>query len=150
MEKLKFFVPGKPIGKERPRHNFRTGACYTPKKTKIYESDVAMCAQKAMKEQNKEIVTEGGVLVDVIAFFEIPKSLSKKKREMLYLMPVTKKPDTDNVDKIVLDGMKSILYRDDAQVTFGVRGKFYEGPDHPVGVLVKARPHNEPYKDEDE
>ena len=43
-------------------------------------------------------------------------SISKKKRESLIGQPHTKKPDCDNVDKSVLDGINGIAYEDDRQV----------------------------------
>ena len=36
--KYEFEVPGKVIGKERPRVNMYTGRVYTPNKTKEYET----------------------------------------------------------------------------------------------------------------
>ena len=54
----------------------------------------------------------------VTAFFEPPKSISKKKRaEMLEgkIWPA-KKPDSDNIAKVVLDALNGIAYHDDTQI----------------------------------
>lgn len=56
--------------------------------------------------------------VSITAFYEVPKSYSKKKKqEMLdgQLYP-TKKPDIDNIAKCVLDALNKLAYRDDTQV----------------------------------
>ena len=51
------------------------------------------------------------------AFFEIPRSWSKKKQVAALSgdMKVTKKPDTDNISKIK-DALNGIAWKDDAQV----------------------------------
>ena len=62
---------------------------------------------------------ESRVKVTIIAYFGIPKSTSKKKEaEMLQgnISP-TKKPDADNIIKIVLDAMNKFAFKDDTQVT---------------------------------
>jgi Holliday junction resolvase RusA-like endonuclease len=42
-----FTIPGPPVPKGRPRHNTKTGAWYTPKRTKDYEARVAEEAMAA-------------------------------------------------------------------------------------------------------
>lgn len=38
---IKFFIPGKPIGKARPRFDGRTHRMYTPAKTAKYEREIS-------------------------------------------------------------------------------------------------------------
>lgn len=111
-----FEVLGDVVGKARPRMNTRTGKAYTPSKTKNYEYYLRQCF--LMKYPNF-IMIEGRVKVDIVAYFDIPKSTSKKKEaEMLKdnISP-TKKPDADNIIKIVLDAMNKFAFKDDTQVT---------------------------------
>ena len=74
---------------------------------------------------------EGRIKVSIIAYFEVPKSTSKKKAaEMLSnnISP-TKKPDIDNIIKIVLDGMNKFAFKDDTQVIkLEVEKKYAETP----------------------
>ena len=74
---------------------------------------------------------ENRVKVSITAYFEIPKSTSKKKEaEMLAenISP-TKKPDIDNIIKIVLDAMNKFAFKDDTQVTkIKVEKKYAETP----------------------
>ncbi len=103
-------------GKARPRMNTRTGRAYTPTKTKLYEYGLRQWF--LMNYPNFKPI-ESRVKVKIIAYFEIPKSTSKKKKaEMLNgnISP-TKKPDADNIIKIVLDGMNKFAFKDDTQVT---------------------------------
>lgn len=56
--------------------------------------------------------------VVIYAWFSIPKSVSKTKRELMekgYIKP-TKKSDADNIAKIILDSLNKIAYYDDSQV----------------------------------
>ena len=107
---------GSIVGKARPRMNTRTGRAYTPTKTKLYEYGLRQWF--LMNYPNFKPI-ESRVKVTIIAYFEIPKSTSKKKEaEMLNgnISP-TKKPDADNIIKIVLDGMNKFAFKDDTQVT---------------------------------
>lgn len=103
-----FEVLGEPIGKARPRVT-RWGA-YTPQKTVDYENKI-----KAVYGGR---FYEGYLQIDVKAYFKIPKSTSKKKKESMLMGEIKpdKKPDIDNVLKIVLDSLNKTAYKDDAQV----------------------------------
>ena len=62
----------------------------------------------------------------VIAYFPIPKNTTKKLREKMEREEVfrTKKPDWDNIGKIVSDALNGIAWEDDNQV-MGFVLKFY-------------------------
>lgn len=113
-----FIVHGEPVGKGRPRA-FRTKSgvgMYTPKKTSSYEDKV----RAACREQSGNYFCEGPIFLTVEAFFGIPKSMPKADRvraeaEKKY---VTKKPDHDNIGKIISDALNGIAYDDDAQVCY--------------------------------
>lgn len=110
----RFWVPGPPKGKQRVKFT-RVGKfvrTYTPKQTVDYEKLVG----ESYRKEFPNMKLEGPIEVSVSAFFPIPKSISKKKRESLIGQPHTKKPDCDNVDKSVLDGINGIAYEDDRQV----------------------------------
>ena len=123
-----FEMLGNIQGKARPRMNTRTGRAYTPTKTKLYEYSLRQwfCMNYPIFKP-----IEGRVKVSIIAYFEIPKSTSKKKEaEMLSnnISP-TKKPDIDNIVKIVLDGMNKFAFKDDTQVIkLEVEKKYAEKP----------------------
>lgn len=114
--KYEFEMLGDIVGKARPRMNTRTGRAYTPTNTKLYEYSLR---QWFLMNYPNFKPLENRVKVNIIAYFDIPKSTSKKKEaEMLSenLSP-TKKPDIDNIIKIVLDGMNKFAFKDDTQVT---------------------------------
>lgn len=109
-----FTVPGKPMGKQRPRFNSRTRTTYTPEETLTYEEEVQWAYRMAPKAK----MLKGNIKAEIVAYYPIPKSTSKKQRaDMIegFLLP-TKKPDTDNIAKIILDSLNGIAYDDDSQV----------------------------------
>jgi Holliday junction resolvase RusA-like endonuclease len=110
-------VAGKVQGKGRAR-SFRRGdftGHYTPKETRSYEGMIRFAAQEAMKGRGR---FEGPVSVSVVVVFDIPVSYSKKKKAEALggaLWP-TKKPDSDNLEKLVHDAMNTVVFKDDAQI----------------------------------
>ena len=111
-----FEVPGKVIGRGRPRLNSYTGAVYTPTRTKDYES---LVEQYFLLKYPRFKILEGRIKVNIIAYFSIPKTTKKSEiNEMLdnNISP-TKKPDIDNIVKVVLDSMNKFAFRDDNQIT---------------------------------
>ena len=111
-----FEVPGKVIGKGRPRLNSYTGVVYTPTKTKDYES---LVEQYFLLKYPRFKILEGRIKVSIIAYFSIPKTTKKADiNEMLEnnISP-TKKPDIDNIVKSILDSMNKFAFKDDNQIT---------------------------------
>lgn len=125
--RAEFSIPGPPQGKGRPRFSSYGGRVHTrtPEQTVLYENLVKTEYQR----QCEDIRFPDGkaVSVEIIAFYEIPKNVSKKKRlemESGRLRP-TKKPDADNVAKVICDSLNGIAYRDDSQVAELTVRKFY-------------------------
>ncbi len=120
---IRFSIPGDPVAKARPRFT-RNGYAYTPDKTRIYEETVRLHAIHAMR--GKKMLT-GAIGLRVTAYFPIPKSFTKTKKEQAISGSLlhTKKPDWDNVGKIVSDALNGIVYADDAVVSDGAVKKQY-------------------------
>lgn len=105
-------IQGKVKGKARPR--VYNGVAFTPHDTVVYENWVRQCYM----EQDGRF-HEGEVCALIWAYIEIPKSFTKKRRQRCIEgkeRPI-RKPDLDNVAKIILDSLNGIAYRDDTQVT---------------------------------
>ena len=111
-----FEVPGKITGKGRPRVNTMTGAAYTPTKTKEYED---LVRQYFIMKFRGIKPLEGRISVTIKAYFGIPKNTSKvKTQEMLEnKISPAKKPDIDNIAKIILDALNKFAFKDDNQIT---------------------------------
>lgn len=133
--KYEFEVIGEVVGKERPRVNMYTGSVYTPNKTKDYEFLIQQYFK--MKYPNYQTL-EGRLSIQIVAYLKIPKSTSKKKtQEMLEnKISPTKKPDIDNITKVVLDAMNKFVFKDDNQVSkVSVEKRF--GEEEKVWILVE-------------
>lgn len=118
LNKVEIEVSGQPQGKGRPRFT-RSGRAYTPAKTKAYENRVKAATWAVMKQQSR-VPTQKPVYVEVIAFMEIPKSWSKKKKIAAEFGAIRHevKPDIDNIIKSALDGIsgpQGVIF-DDKQV----------------------------------
>lgn len=134
-----FTVPGKPQGKARARtfYNGRSKKMnsITPEKTVLYENLVKTCFQQ--KYGQERFSDDAYIVARIAAFFEPPKSISKKKRaEMLEgkIWPA-KKPDSDNIAKVVLDALNGIAYHDDTQIIKLVVTKAYSEEAY-LGVIL--------------
>lgn len=114
--KYEFEVVGDIKGKARPRMNTLTGATYTPNNTKDYENLIKQYFK--IKYPRYEPI-EGRISVTIKAFFKIPKNTSKKNTELMLNGKIspTKKPDIDNITKVVLDALNKMAFKDDNQIT---------------------------------
>ena len=110
---IRIVIDGQPQGKARARTTRYT--TYTPQKTVDYENLVKYTYQNetSFKWQNKEPLA-----VEIIARYEITKATNKTNRaEMLKgLLYPTKKPDADNIAKIICDALNDVAYSDDSQI----------------------------------
>lgn len=111
-----FEVFGKIRGKARPKVNTYTLRAYTPQETKDYES---LIQQYFLLKYPKYKPFENRVSVTITAHFPIPKNTNKKNRELMLKNEIspTKKPDIDNIVKIILDALNKIAFKDDNQIT---------------------------------
>ena len=120
---IKFFVPGQPVGKGRPRFA-KTGRPYTPKKTAEYESHVEWTARKAMWDNGRQTATDAPCAVFIDAAYEVPLSYSKRRKAQCNAGEITPgKPDIDNVQKAILDALNGVVYLDDKQVVLTMAAK---------------------------
>lgn len=123
--RINFTVMGEPKGKGRPRFCRNTGHAITPKDTVNYETLVKMEYTQACGEQ----MFPDDTMLDmrIKAYYSIPKSASKKRHAAMLSGDIrpTKKPDMDNVIKIIADSLNKIAYRDDTQIVDCQVRKFY-------------------------
>lgn len=134
---VKFSVLGEPRGKQRPRVT-KVGHTYTPKETEQYENLVRM----EYRRQCHDFKFSSGTALDarIIAYYSIPKSASKKKRQAMldHIIRPLKKVDCDNLIKIVLDSLNKIAYHDDVQVVDCQVRKFYSDNPRIVVIIQEA------------
>ena len=130
---IKFTVPGTPVGKGRPRFT-RTGHAYTPEKTAAYEEKVRLC----WKMQSGQGFAGGIPLrASIMAYFPIPKSVSKKKAAEMEGKFHTKKCDADNLCKSIFDALNGCAYPDDSAVQIDRCWKVYTNGAPRVEVEIR-------------
>lgn len=114
--KYSFEIPERAIGKQRPRYSSKTGRMYTPIATRSFEDKVRWAFTQKYNIATE--LSEKPFKAKIIAVFKPADSLSKKKKEeLLTKVDYTKKPDADNIAKIILDSLNGLAYKDDSQVS---------------------------------
>lgn len=128
-----FFIAGEVQAKQRPKFNGRFA--YTPKETVSYENLVKL--QYQAQCGNYRYPDDVPLIVAIFVHIEPPQSASniKKTRMLNQAEYPLKKPDVDNVAKIILDALNGIAYRDDKQVVTLIVKKLYAG-ESGVGVTI--------------
>lgn len=125
--KVRFTVLGEPQGKGRPRFANVKGKVITrtPDATVLYENLIA--TEYRRQVGSTKFPDNEKLDMRIVAYFTIPASASKKKQKQMQdgeIRP-TKKPDMDNIIKVVADSLNHIAYRDDAQIVDCQLRKYY-------------------------
>ena len=118
---IKLTVPGTPTPKGRPRLG-RYGT-YTPQKTVDYEN---LIKQHWNIQYGSAVPLEGPLEARITFIFEVPKSWSKRKKELALerYTPHTSRPDLDNLIKC-LDALNGLAFKDDSQISSLTADKCY-------------------------
>lgn len=137
--KIKFTVLGEPQGKGRPkfskRGNFVTAR--TPDKTVLYENLVK--TEYLRQCPGQRFPDKEPLEMRIKAYYAIPTSASKKKQAAMEAGEIrpTKKPDADNIIKVVADSLNQVAYHDDAEIV-GVSLAKYYGRQSRIEVEIKT------------
>lgn len=131
---VSFTIMGKPMGKQRPK--VTKWGTHTPEDTVNYETLVKMIYQQKIHK-----VLEGPLKIYIDAYYQIAKSTSKKKKNLMLVDKIrpTRKPDLDNIAKIICDALNTIAYKDDSQIVEMSVRKFYSEVPRVVVVLKELK-----------
>ena len=140
MKSVSFHVPGKPQGKARARTFYNPNAgkhmSMTPESTVLYENLIKtmyICAAKGCKFERDTPVT-----LCIVARYIPAKSTSKKKMQQMLegeILPL-KKPDMDNIVKVIADALNGVAYLDDSQIVLVKAKKVYSAVEG-IDVVVE-------------
>lgn len=127
MKKVEFVIFGNPQGKGRPRvvNRGKFSKAYTPEQTIAYENLVKI--EYELQTDRYKFSDGAFIEMRIEAYYSIPKSVSKKRRAMMVageIRPI-RKPDMDNVAKIIADSLNGIAFRDDTQIVTCKIYKYY-------------------------
>lgn len=109
---------GTPTPLHRPR--FSKGKVYNDQKAEMLIDYLSIKSQ-----HGKRSLFFDPIHFEVVFVFEVPKSCSDKKREMLINKPYVGKVDVDNLLKKILDVCTGALYTNDNIVTSVSARKIY-------------------------
>ncbi len=126
---------GNPIPQQRPRFARRGNfvSCYDA------QSKIKEAYQWQIRSQFREDPLAVPLSMDLVFFMPIPKSESgiKKRQKANGLIAHTKKPDLDNLVKLILDCMNKIAFVDDSQIVEIRAKKIYSSK---PGTLIRLIP----------
>lgn len=116
-------IPGNPKGKQRPRMT-KTGLVYTPRETKDAELQIKVAYSREAGGVPFPIEQPLKLVLDV--YYPLGQLRKTERQQALEakLFPI-KKPDIDNVLKLVMDALNGTAYEDDRQVVETVCKKYY-------------------------
>lgn len=125
---IELTIPGAPFGKQRPKFTSRGkfGKAVTPEKTVNYEAFVKLLYNEKYGELSFD--AEEPLKMTIRAYMQIPSSKSNKQKKLMKenILRPTKKPDWDNIGKIIGDALNAIAYPDDKQIVEAHIVKFFD------------------------
>lgn len=125
---VKLTIPGAPFGKQRPKFTSRGkfGKAVTPEKTVNYETFVKLLYNEKYGKLSFE--ADEPLKITIRAYMQIPSSKSNKQKELMRqgVLRPTKRPDWDNIGKIIGDALNAIAYPDDKQIVESHIVKFFD------------------------
>jgi len=128
---VEFVVWGDPVGKKAPYVYYnkkkKKHSSFTPKKARDYESYIALVAN-----QHKPIAPlDEPLAIEIIYYIPRPKSRASNKHKY-----PDRKPDIDNLDKLVVDSMEGIIFVNDSRIVMKKSMKLYGDPRVEIKILT--------------
>lgn len=135
-------IPGDPVSKQSFRYT-RSGIKYKDKKVVVQEAYIKLIATSV----KPETLLMGPLRVSIIVYISMPRYIlnSKKKRAFAIaqkLLP-TKKPDCDNITKLILDALEKVIYNNDSQICVYNFQKFYSDNPRTEIIIEELEEFNE-------
>ena len=155
VKSFSFTVKGEPFGKLNQRPTMKCGfaSLYQPKENEVYMNKVICAIETTLpKSYEGQLFGKEPVEVKIDAYFKIPQEcyhyykkegvtrLNGKGQRMVEGKKLpTKKPDCDNISKIICDGIthQHYIWNDDNQVARLIVSKFYSEEPRVVVTISK-------------
>jgi Holliday junction resolvase RusA-like endonuclease len=117
----------------------------TSQKWKAYAQNVIQIALREAEMVSPLFGVDDAVRVSILAVFECPRSLHRKRRPRLRQWKTSgfQRQDVDNVAKAVLDAANGVLWVDDRQVVQLQISKLIGAQGEPPAVYLRAGPASE-------
>lgn len=121
-----FTIFGEPVGCQRHRDakskDGRKKWKYLPQKTKDYEELVKWSFVKSLKGEKWKIL-DIPIQVKLVAYFNCPKKYRRPNGGFIAIKST--KPDNDNIEKSVFDGLKGVAWKDDCLIWDNQTSKYH-------------------------
>lgn len=117
LRQAKYVIPGEPVPWARP--GGRSIRFDTQKQIKLIYGIY-------LREQHEGPLFTGPIQIQVKFFMPLSQRLSKKNAEKFHGVLHDKKPDIDNLLKLLLDCATGILFKDDACIACIISDKRYD------------------------
>lgn len=132
-------IPSKPLSQRRHRHTTsQSGKVWTYDPLARDKVLIRNTIRAAMEKQLPNYVEPEFPLVGFRIYMPIPKSMSKKDKEIAVdeRLKHVSKPDVDNILKFYLDCLVGVVLKDDRAVELSGASKVYS--DHPrVEIIIE-------------
>jgi len=130
-------IPGDPLGKQRAAPGSHRNM-YTPTKTRDYMRRVGFI----WVAKYGGLILNGPLAIDIKFYIRRPKVHYGTGKNLLKLKKSApfwclRKPDNDNIEKIIYDGLNAIAFVDDSQIVLNRTQKFWSNNHNPrVDVII--------------
>ena len=133
MKQFELTVLGDPVPQGRPRAFVPKGQTrprvYDPNNARKWKHQLRYAAQQAVEKTDFEMWRETPLTLVLTFYLHRPKSLPKR-----ILYPY-KRPDLDNLEKAVMDGLQGVVFDDDSRIVAKQTLKAFH-PEGKVGVWI--------------
>lgn len=141
-KKISFTVYGEPYGKKnmQPRMINGHASQFQPSTNTQYMYRVQSSYLAQTDKEEWIISTNAQIEMRIDAFYSIPKNTPKYKVDLMKadIVRPTKKPDCDNISKVICDAMSKMIMPDDAQITDLLVSKHYTATEPRVEIKMVA------------
>jgi len=95
--------------------------------TTEFEAAIRLETERQIYEAKEFKIIKGSVRVDWCAYYQpvMSERSAIRASKVSGVVPFLKKPDKDNIEKLLCDAIDGLAYMDDAQIVFGTGAKIY-------------------------
>lgn len=116
---MTFILHGNPKPKQSARHGVVNGQIRSWQPRQVTQETENIRYSLIQQLPEGFIPFDNGIEIEIQFFFEVPKGISNKFRKVSNTgaaMFKTTKPDLDNLQKLVLDAMQGVIFKNDALI----------------------------------
>lgn len=133
MDKV-YILEGRPTAWSRAGYNKATESFYDTQKMKRIHDQLSLTNQ-----HGNNPLLDGPLALYITFYMPIPDSILARKRARLEGTYHHKRPDTDNLEKWILDLCSHVIFKDDAQVALTSKKKIYSSTPCTIFTFIELK-----------